>query len=985
MTSVSDPTCDSAGVITYACSCGDFYEEAGEPATGHFYKLISTTPSTCKDQGARYYTCNVCGGSHVEQIPRSHNYAKSILLVDAENDPRGIGYEILQCTACLEAKFVYANHFTGHTFVDGACACGVTAIETELEVGSHDFSSAQGNNLTIDGLNAESVVDGEWIANANGSTSFVTADDNKAFADALAGVFEGNAVKKVVFSFELTYTGTATAGNGGYIMLTEGVAQDGKTQKHLSFNIGKDSGSDNIKTGDSDNPMVLIPGQTYLFEIVFDVEGGTNIVSYVDGKRQKNSSKYLLEDFSQITISNSSMFEHPTCEVKIDNMRIDCIALVLDDTNANTDYSCTHDFVASEQDEAGYFVDTCSLCQAYYYREDCEVTGGHVYGETPTAINPSDDCQVAGTETYACIICGAKEDRELPLAHTYNTAVALVSKADDPHDIGYELRACKTCDELLKVVANHESGHSFEDGVCACGAKLVETYTEAVSTLGMEYTISSDNSQPSFDVASADLAATDIDKVRLSVKFKYTGDPRESDGEKKAENFFSWRFASGADLINVRLDLSGEKAKLSYDDEITLEAGTYYTVTFDGVVSTKVVTITVTPEGGEAVVIGNKTMSEELSTSWKLYTRPKNVGYSSDASTFAMYIKDLSVGTVVAGVDETDMTADTTCAHAFTYEKVEDETYPAAEDWYKITCSGCNGYYYEKGCKGTEHVYSKTADADKHVASTCTENGKDYFLCIYCGTEKEVELELDDHKLTKFVGVVPAAAMADAYETWGCENCSYTENVAANHASGHCFENGECACGAKFVETYTEAASDLATEYRISDDNSQPSYSVASEDLAATDIDKVRLSVKFKYTGDPRESDGKNKAQNFFFWRFANGGQINVWLDLSGEKAKLDIDKIITLEAGTYYTVTFDGVVGTNVVTVTVTPEGGEPVTLGSRTVSQGVATSEQLIARPEVVGYSSDASTFAMYLKDISIGTVKSVVDTTDMMTPAN
>ena len=610
--------------------------------------------------------------------------------------------------------------------------------------------------------------------------------------------------------------------------------------------------------------------------------------------------------------------------------------------------------------------------------------------------------------------------------HSYSVSVALVSAQDDPRGIGYELLQCENCTEILKKQANHKSGHCFENGECVCGTKVVEAYTEAVSDLTTECRISDINAQPSFNVASTDLAATDIDKVRLSVKFKYTGDPRESDGRSTKDYFFSWRFNTGSVMmVNVYLDLSGEKAKLSMIDEIELDADTYYTVTFDGVVGTKAITITVTPEGGEAVTLGVATIRQELSTSWRLYTRPMNIGYSSDASTFAMYVKDLSVGTVKGGVDESNMVV-SPCEHDFWAEPVVDAEHPASGDWYKATCALCDGYYYEQGCRVLGHIkgelladkcvaptctekgknvysclvcgddvnvevsanghkWSDTPIANKHVAPTCTEKGKDVYPCTVCGEELEVELALADHTLTEFIAI----SATGGYETWGCENCSYTQNITGNHASGHFFENGKCKCGAKVAETYTEVISNLTTERRISDTNGQPSFTVSSADLAAADAENVRLSIKFKYTGDPRESDGSSasKKDTFFSWRFNSGmsGAINVNLDLSGEKAKLYMgSNEVTLEADTYYTVTFDGIVSTNAVTVTVTPEGGEAVTLGKATASQGLSTSWLLFTRVGNIGYSADASTFAMYLKDLSVGTAKaSGVDTTDMMAP--
>ena len=53
------------------------------------------------------------------------------------------------------------------------------------------------------------------------------------------------------------------------------------------------------------------------------------------------------------------------------------------------------------------------------------------------------------------------------------TFIGRVTKADDPNGIGYELWGCNVCHEAIKVAANHELGHHFdESGVCTCGATV---------------------------------------------------------------------------------------------------------------------------------------------------------------------------------------------------------------------------------------------------------------------------------------------------------------------------------------------------------------------------------------------------------------------------------------------------------------------------------------------------------------------------------
>ncbi len=59
---VQNPTCLTAGVVTYTCACGDTYEDAGEPATGHTPEVLEavapTETETGLTEGSR---CSVCG------------------------------------------------------------------------------------------------------------------------------------------------------------------------------------------------------------------------------------------------------------------------------------------------------------------------------------------------------------------------------------------------------------------------------------------------------------------------------------------------------------------------------------------------------------------------------------------------------------------------------------------------------------------------------------------------------------------------------------------------------------------------------------------------------------------------------------------------------------------------------------------------------------------------------------------------------------
>ena len=98
-TVTKEPTCTEAGEKTYTCDCGDSYIEE-IPATGHHYGeddkctdcgelnpnhthnyLESITKqATCIEEGEKAYTCEVCGDSYTQSIPKvEHTYVPKMI------------------------------------------------------------------------------------------------------------------------------------------------------------------------------------------------------------------------------------------------------------------------------------------------------------------------------------------------------------------------------------------------------------------------------------------------------------------------------------------------------------------------------------------------------------------------------------------------------------------------------------------------------------------------------------------------------------------------------------------------------------------------------------------------------------------------------------------------------------------------------------------------------------------------------------------
>lgn len=69
-------TCDSTGIRTYTCACGDSYTEVIPLSEGHQLVLTDGTEATCVTSGTATYTCLICGYTVTEEQPATgiHDY-----------------------------------------------------------------------------------------------------------------------------------------------------------------------------------------------------------------------------------------------------------------------------------------------------------------------------------------------------------------------------------------------------------------------------------------------------------------------------------------------------------------------------------------------------------------------------------------------------------------------------------------------------------------------------------------------------------------------------------------------------------------------------------------------------------------------------------------------------------------------------------------------------------------------------------------------
>ena len=1117
------PTCDADGTITYICACGDSYEEPGEPAVGHAWiadgePTKSATPCLTPDSQA--YKCVSCGATEVRQselVP--HDFTVSTQLVSAADDPLGKGYEILACSICdLHMTKVTANHVDGHYFVeteDGfACACGAIAVDAEEIFG---VNNAEGKAEIP--APSYSAVGGKLLASVKGQHSI----QNSLLGDymeLLSGMYEGSSLPSVSYSFELSYTGTAPTSygaGGSYFSWRSAPSNRNEVEFNLTDNEGKLVAAKEAKA-------ILEPNEPYTFTVTIIPEIA-QISLTVTGKfagedGQLAEQEIVLVKPKTMTVAADSLasiyygrdgFNHENTEtfaLYMDNFTISYVKRSVD-LEGVTSNPCEHAFESERLIDLDHPLDemwvrdTCAECERILIRQDCTIFGGHIWGDEPIRV-AENDCQNDGSATYQCLACGETEIRTLPAEHNYYVFAGIVPAADDIYGVGYELWGCPGCKKLVKVEANHETGHYIdENGACKCGAVLVHgleatlgindfdtvrditvsggTIANGVWSLGNTSNgyIYRKNNDALAELLSGRYDGKYITEAEISFDLKLTGPFSTTTGGYALQAGFESKINFGyATKLNEELQQIDNSESNS---PVSLKLGqTHRYTTWMDVAGQKM---------ARSLVDG--VVQKQTSFTDSVYTVADFSQVLIYASRFfgaTVEIDNLSVDYVYSAIDETGMQKANCEAHTWTAVPVE------GEDLFRDTCDEC-GYYLERvGCDTAGHTWAPNAEEEKTVDPSCTEIGYEYYPCIYCDAYDERELketghdmpteptrvdpatcdvdgtnyyvcnngcgheetepipapghDWDDGKITtpyncvqpgvitytctvcttatktedipmghayvNFEGIVSKAddPRGVGYELYSCSGCHEAKKIAANHESGHFFdENSKCACGATLdKELLTLAgtsftgekctstmASGAQTAYAVGvgSGSSNPATAVFSEVLGGAfdgkTVTTARLSWTFRWTGDTTKIDTAkpNKGADYFSWRFNNAydsNRLEFGVDASGDKVKIYKGaNAATLEKDTTYTIALDCDIAANTATLKVIAQNGEVTVLATHTPpSVKLSTTWMLYVNAGRSCRCDNTSDFAIYLGDLSINVLEIVPDESKMATAA-
>lgn len=114
------------------------------------------------------------------------------------------------------------------------------------------------------------------------------------------------------------------------------------------------------------------------------------------------------------------------------------------------------------------------------------------------------------------------------------------------------------------------------------------------------------------------------------------------------------------------------------------------------------------------------------------------------------------------------------------------------EDSYSgdIYCTAC-GTLLEKGeVDESAHGHSWEEDSLACQLPTCTEPGKDFYVCRECGAREERETQPIGHSWKK-TKVTPATCTKDGKTVYTCSSCDETKEEVTEKATGHKWNDGE--------------------------------------------------------------------------------------------------------------------------------------------------------------------------------------------------
>ena len=133
--------CENDGKLVRSCSiCGE-EEVVKETATGHTYESKVTKEPTTTAVGIRTFTCNICGDSYTEEIPKLEDTHKHSYTEKVTKEPTCTEKGEKTFTCSCKDSYTETIDALGHDIMDGACTrCDY--VEPSLPSHTHSYTTS---------------------------------------------------------------------------------------------------------------------------------------------------------------------------------------------------------------------------------------------------------------------------------------------------------------------------------------------------------------------------------------------------------------------------------------------------------------------------------------------------------------------------------------------------------------------------------------------------------------------------------------------------------------------------------------------------------------------------------------------------------------------------------------------------------------------------------------------------------------------------
>ena len=428
VTSSTPATCTEEGYDTYTCTiCGDSYRVTTTPATGHVYKVTASSPATCTAEGYDTYTCSVCGEIYTKTTTPATGHTYKV----TDSTPATCtaeGYDTYTCEDCGEAYYQTTTPALGHAFTLKTDTVAATCTEEGYEVYQCERCDATYERVTTPAT-------GHSYKVTASESATCTAEGSDTYTCSVCGE---------------TYTKTTTPATGHSYKVTASTPATCTAEGSDTYtceNCGK--------TYDKTIPVVAHQFAAVDFKDATCTEAGYTTYKCLTceetfrGDYVPAAGHRFVADVVAPTCAQDG-YTCFTCEVCGETRKsADGSLYKTNITKAVQHVMNTVTYVAPTCGKSGKKVSECVNC-GYVQKEVIPATGKHRYSET---VVKAATCSRDGVMRHTCKLCGASYKTVIPATGEHNYDGTLVIKNAAHHRIKPSY-VCTKCGKQQALVLN---------------------------------------------------------------------------------------------------------------------------------------------------------------------------------------------------------------------------------------------------------------------------------------------------------------------------------------------------------------------------------------------------------------------------------------------------------------------------------------------------------------------------------------------------